>query len=66
MTKFIQRLAGNLGERTQRFGEFVSAHLQKRGVEDAKALEVARTVASVFGKIEDAKDKTYIKQLAFI
>ena len=63
---FRERLAGNLGERTQRFGEFVSAHLQKRGVEDAKALEVARTVASVFGKIEDAKDKTYIKQLAFI
>ena len=65
---FRERLAGNLGERTQRLGDVISAHLKKSGVEDAKALEITRIVAGVFGKIEDAKDKpqTYIKQLAFI
>ena len=65
---FRERLAGNLGERTQRLGDLLSAHLKKSGVEDAKALEITRIVAGVFGKIEDAKDKpqTYIKQLAFI
>ncbi len=65
---FRERLAGNLGERTQRLGDLISAHLKKSGVEDTKALEITRLVAGVFGKIEDAKDKpqTYIKQLAFI
>jgi CRISPR system Cascade subunit CasC len=65
---FRDRLAGNLGERTQRLGDFISAHLRKGGVDDAKALEIARLVAGAFGKIEDAKDKpqTYIKQLAFV
>ena len=65
---FRERLAGNLGERTQRLGDLINAHLKKSGVEDAKALEITRIVAGAFGKIEDAKDKpqTYIKQLAFI
>ncbi|MFT4080531.1 type I-E CRISPR-associated protein Cas7/Cse4/CasC [Rhodomicrobium sp.] len=65
---FRERLAGNLGERTQRLGEVISAHLRKSGVDDAKALEITRIVAGIFGKIEDAKDKpqTNIKQLAFI
>jgi CRISPR system Cascade subunit CasC len=65
---FRERLSGNLGERTQRLGDLINAHLRKNGVEDAKALEITRAVAGAFGKIEDAKDKpqTYIKQLAFI
>ena len=65
---FRERLAGNLGERTQRLGDIIGAHLKKSGVDDAKALEVTRLVAGAFGKIEDAKDKpqTFIKQLAFI
>ena len=65
---FRERLAGNLGERTQRLGDVINAHLKKSGVPDAKALEITRVVAGAFGKIEDAKDKpqTYIKQLAFI
>jgi CRISPR system Cascade subunit CasC len=65
---FRERLAGNLGERTQRLGDVINAHLKKNGVEDAKALEITRIVAGAFGKIEDAKDKpqTFIKQLAFI
>src|SRR5271157_5934610 len=64
---FRERLAGNLGERTQRLGDVINAHLKKSGVEDAKALEITRIVAGVFGKIEDKdKPQTYIKQLAFI
>ncbi len=65
---FAERLKGNLGERTQRLGEAVLKHLQGKGIDDAKALEIARSVAGAFGKIEDAKDKpqTYLKQLAFI
>lgn len=65
---FRERLAGNLGERTQRLGDLIHTHLKNKGIEDAKALEITRAVAGAFGKIEDAKDKpqTYIKQLAFI
>jgi CRISPR system Cascade subunit CasC len=65
---FSERLKGNLGERTQRLGDAVLKHLQGKGVEDTKAMTIAREVAAAFGKIEDAKDKpqTYIKQLAFI
>jgi CRISPR system Cascade subunit CasC len=65
---FRERLSGNLGDRTQRLGELVQAHLRSKGLDEAKALEITRLVAGAFGKIEDAKDKpqTYIKQLAFV
>lgn len=73
--KFIERLHGHRGERTQRFGEEIRLHLaNKEGVSAEAAKETARRIAEVFGKIKDPKavDKqgrdisTYIEQLAFV
>jgi len=60
-------LADHLGERTQRIGSVVLAHLAGR-VEDAKALEIAREVASAFGKVKAEKEDNpeFTEQLAFI
>ena len=65
---FAERLKGRMGERTQRLGEVVVAHLRAGGMEDARAVATARTIAGVFGKIEaeDADESTYIRQLAFV
>jgi CRISPR system Cascade subunit CasC len=65
---FAAALAGHLGQRTQRLGEVVQEFLRERGMEEAKALETAREIAGVFGKIKDAKDDdpARIEQLAFI
>lgn len=65
---FATALAGHMGQRTQRLGEEVQAHLVERQVAPARATIIAREVAEVFGKIKDAKDKhpTRIEQLAFI
>lgn len=65
---FQDGLKGALGERTQRLGEVVTEHLRERQVEEAKAVEIAREVAGVFGKIKGEKDEhpTRIEQLAFI
>lgn len=65
---FKARLKDHRGERTQRLGEEIRAHLVEKGVSPEKAKDVARAVAGIFGKIKDAKDKnpTYIEQLAFI
>jgi CRISPR system Cascade subunit CasC len=51
---FQHALEGHLGERTQRFGEEIEAHLikQKRATPE-KAREVARAVAKVFGKVAE-------------
>ncbi|MDE0704375.1 MAG: type I-E CRISPR-associated protein Cas7/Cse4/CasC [Rhodospirillaceae bacterium] len=64
-------LTENMGERTQRLGDAVVEHLRERGADDAKARDIARQVAEVFGKIdaEAAKkdpDHVRIKQLAFV
>src|SRR5437660_7608938 len=57
---FQQALEGHLGERTQRFGEEIEAHLVKqKGAKPEKAREIARAVAKVFGKVaEPEKSKS--------
>jgi CRISPR system Cascade subunit CasC len=64
---FGDRLRDHMGSRTQRLGEQVEAHLRKRGMPDAKAIETAQKIAGVFGKLGDDEDNpTYIRQLAFV
>lgn len=65
---FAAALAGHMGERTQRLGEVVLAHLRDRGMAGERAVETAQAIAGVFGKVKDAKDPNpaRIEQLAFI
>lgn len=71
---FKARVAQSRGERTQRLGETIRAHLIAKGVATDKATKEARAIAAVFGKIkpDGARDSanrdvsTYIEQLAFI
>ncbi|MFY9657169.1 MAG: type I-E CRISPR-associated protein Cas7/Cse4/CasC [Methylocystis sp.] len=60
-------LLGHLGERTQRIGAVVLEHLAEK-VDPTKALEIAREVASAFGKVKSDKDANpeFTEQLAFI
>jgi CRISPR system Cascade subunit CasC len=50
---FKQALDGHLGERTQRFGEEIEAHLVEKGAATDQARKIAREVATVFGKVAD-------------
>ena len=65
---FRAALMGNLGERTQRMGDKVREHLLEKGASEDRALEIARVIADLFGKVKGEKDDnpTYIEQLAFI
>ena len=65
---FRDKLDGHLAERTQRLGKDVLERLLDGGMDRAKALDAARRIAGVFGKIKNAKDDnpTFIEQLAFI
>ena len=65
---FRSALTGKLGERTQRMGDKVREHLLEKGASEDKALEIARTIAALFGKVKNEKDPnpTYTEQLAFI
>ena len=65
---FRAALTENLGERTQRMGDKVREHLLEKGASEDKALEIARVIADLFGKVKGEKDDnpTYIEQLAFI
>lgn len=65
---FSTALVGHMGQRTQRIGEVVRAHLRDRGMDEAKSLATAREIAGVFGKIKDVKDPNpaQTEQLAFI
>jgi CRISPR system Cascade subunit CasC len=65
---FARALEGHMGQRTQRMGEDLRDHLLAGSMAAAKADEVAREIAGIFGKIKDAKDPnpTRIEQLAFI
>lgn len=66
---FGARVGERVGKRTQRLGDDVRGYLLQKGMDEAKAVEIARQIAGVFGKLEDAtkKDKnTFIKQLAFV
>lgn len=65
---FAAALHGHMGQRTQRMGEVVLAHLRDAGMDDAAAIATARDIAGVFGKVKDAKDANPARteQLAFI
>ena len=65
---FNDKLDGHLADRTQRLGQEIVDHLRERGMDDTKALETARQIAAVFGKIrkEDDPKPTFIEQLAFV
>ena len=65
---FAERLGTRRGERTQRLGEKVLERLVKGGMSHDAAVETARGIAEVFGKLDDASGEhpTYIKQLAFV
>ncbi|WP_018268674.1 type I-E CRISPR-associated protein Cas7/Cse4/CasC [Methylosinus sp. LW4] len=60
-------LAQHLGDRTQRIGSVVLDHLRGR-LDEAKAMEIAREVASAFGKVKRENDPKpeFTEQLAFI
>ncbi len=65
---FATALAGHIGQRTQRLGDDLLAHLRVGGMDEAKAITIAREIAGVFGKIKDVRDPNpaRIEQLAFI
>jgi CRISPR system Cascade subunit CasC len=65
---FSTALAGHMGQRTQRLGDVVLAHLRAGGMDDTKAIAAAREIAGVFGKVKDAKDANPARteQLVFI
>ncbi|HEY0929905.1 MAG TPA: type I-E CRISPR-associated protein Cas7/Cse4/CasC [Gemmatimonas sp.] len=65
---FDTRLKGHMGKRTQRLGEEVLKHLVAGGMDTDKALEGARSIAQVFGKLDEdkGKEQALIRQLAFV
>ena len=65
---FETGLQGHLGKRTQRLGRIVHEHLVEGGMAEDKALETARAIAGIFGKIKGADKKAQldIEQLAFV
>jgi CRISPR system Cascade subunit CasC len=65
---FRTRVNGHRGERTQRLGEEIRAHLLAKGVDGERAIKGARDIAEIFGKLKPESDKnpTYIEQLAFV
>lgn len=65
---FTAGLEGHLAIRTQRLGQDIYDRLRQNGAEDGEAVEVAREIAGVFGKIRKENDPnpTFIEQLAFI
>ena len=65
---FRDTLAGNLAKRTARLGEVVQSRLLEGGVDDERALDLARQIAEVFGKPKSTKDKNPARteQLAFV
>lgn len=64
---FASHVGERVGKRTQRLGAEVRKYLVERGMAEAKATDVAKQIAGVFGKLEDKKDRpAFIKQLAFV
>jgi CRISPR system Cascade subunit CasC len=65
---FSGELERGLGRRTQRLGEDLQKYMEAKGMARDQAIENARRIAGVFGKLEaaDAESPTYIKQLAFV
>ena len=65
-TVFSERLDGHLAARTQRIGERVLDRLTAGGMTEDRALEIAREIAEVLGKIKKDTNSTFIEQLAFV
>ncbi len=65
---FTERLRDRMGQRTQRLGEEILEHLRSAGMGEDQALQVARRIADVFGKLKGEKDKhpAQTEQLVFI
>ena len=65
---FKDKLNGHLADRTQRLGKDILDRLLAGGMDEDKALVIARRIAGVFGKVKSAEDKnpTFIQQLAFV
>lgn len=65
---FGTKLEGRLAARTQRLGKEILERLLAGGMEEGKALPIARSIAGVFGELKDEKgdDPTFIEQLAFV
>ena len=65
---FNERMGDSVGKRTQRLGEEIYNYVVSKGMAAEAAVQTARTIAGVFGKldVEGGKSPTYIKQLAFI
>jgi len=64
---FSEQLDGHLAARTQRIGEQVRDRLAAGGMPEDRAIETAREIARVLGKLKGEKDtnSTFIEQLAF-
>jgi CRISPR system Cascade subunit CasC len=65
---FATALEGHTGQRTQRMGEQIIEHLMKKGVDEAKAIEAAKAIVPVFGKLEASRrpEAARTAQLAFV
>ena len=65
---FASKLDGHLASRTQRLGKEVCSRLLDGGMDESQAMEDARKIAGVFGKIRSEEDDEplLIEQLAFI
>ena len=65
---FAAKLNGHLADRTQRLGKEVYDRMVTGGMDEDKALGVARDIAGIFGKIKKEQDKspTFTEQLAFV
>lgn len=67
---FQDKLNGHLGQRTQRIGEVIVAHLKEAGADEEKATEIAKQVTDAFGKLDAEVEKKQgvvrTRQLAFI
>ena len=64
-------LKGHLGERTQRIGDEVRSRLLNQGADEKQAGAIAKDIADIFGKVDEAaikKDPAHvrIRQLAFV
>ena len=65
---FREALAGHMGQRTQRIGRIIHDRLLEKGADEERAMEIARKVADVFGKVkkEKADRPLDLEQLAFV
>jgi CRISPR system Cascade subunit CasC len=65
---FRNALKGKTGERTQRMGEEIIAHLTAKGADVTKASSIAKQIVTAFGKLDEKRypELARTAQLAFI